>query len=267
MTRRSRFNRRTQQPNRDPYASIVRALAPYSFIEADTYRVDPATGKVAAFVDKVAPGTGIRAITANHEFAQATSARQVAVPVPDSLFANKYTATFASQWYDSNSAATNWKFIHAGPVEIFHVFSLTSLATIQSMLSTTDDTGSGLDFYVLGGAGNNISARIYNATPTLIINVTTGALSTSTAYYADMTFDTSLTPDAEMLLKTSSTSTGNIAAAVSSGDPVGTLRLGNRRDAGAAATMKWVSTIIFSTVAAGNRTAVRDFFTKKYGVT
>lgn len=74
--RRSRCIRRLQQPNRDPYASIVRAQTPYSFIEADTYRVDPSTGKVAAFVDKVAPGTGIRAITANHELAQGTSAQQ-----------------------------------------------------------------------------------------------------------------------------------------------------------------------------------------------
>jgi len=249
---------------------MITNLLPYSFFESDYYSIDGVSGKVSAFLDKVKPATGIKAITAAHAMAQATSGNQVVLPTASALFNGKLSASFAGgQFYNSNSPPSSWRLLHDGSAcETFHVFSTSSLAAIVTLLSTTNDTGAGLDTYILGGAGDNVSARIYNATPLLIVNGTTGVLTVNTPYYIDYSFATANTPDAELFLKASSTFTGNAGAAPAAGDPVGTLCLGARLGAGAFHSGLWLSTIIFSrTLTAAERTTVRNYIALKYGVT
>lgn len=93
--------------------AIINALGPYSYI--DFTSVTTSGGKVTALVDQVPAGTGIRAITASHTFAQADSAKQVVTPAADAKFGGALSGLFnATENYVSNSTVAAWKCAHDG---------------------------------------------------------------------------------------------------------------------------------------------------------
>jgi hypothetical protein len=97
--------------------STILALQPYSFVESDYYALDGISGKVSAFIDKVAAGTGIRAITANHAMVQATAANQCVQPAASASFGNRVVASApagSTVEYFSNSTAAAWRLLHNG---------------------------------------------------------------------------------------------------------------------------------------------------------
>ena len=164
---RSRSPRHVDGSRLQQLAAAVSSIGLYSWIEADYYSVDGATGKVAAFLDKVAPGTGIKAITPTHALAQATSARQVALPAADALLGGALAAPFVGgQVYVSNSTVTAWKPLHQASREVFYVHRPTSLVNTQIYWATGTSTQSSSYMYgtATTGAGKDITFKLGGGT-------------------------------------------------------------------------------------------------------
>ena len=119
--------------------AAILALAPYSFVEADYYSVDGVSGNVAAFLDKVPAGTGIKAIDPTHALSQATSALQIALPTADAALRSRLSAVFAgASWYRSTAVKTAWNLLHQGPYTLVYVYTRTGEALY--LYSTIDGT-------------------------------------------------------------------------------------------------------------------------------
>ena len=195
------------------------AVLPWSWVEPDPtlngYTVDGVSGKVASLVDLVAAGTGIRAITANHAFVQATGANQVPIPSPSGPLRSRYAGLFSGgQWYDSNSTGAAWKLAHDGSgFESFYVFVPRASAGINILLSevqTAVQAGVAHYFHNTGAA----TLTIYNASGAAAYDsgAVAAGLVVGTGARLSMRHATASTPDAELLSGATVIASGAVAA-------------------------------------------------------
>lgn len=246
--------------------NTIHALVPYSWMRADSYTVDGVSGKVASFPDIVRPGTGIRAITAAHAFAQATSASQAVVPAAHSALGSRLAANFAAApYYVSNSPASSWRAVHNGSGwTSFAVLDRTSVAGSQFHWSTFGpgaETGGGASIQ-----GGILYRQVYNSTTQVC--VAGGAGEATGATYVSDTFNSSDTPDLTVYRKSASVATANLTGAVDTGDSAGTMTIGANRSGSNLLNAYLAEELFFNrSLTAGEYTIVRAYFTARYGVT
>lgn len=128
------------------FMQIQDAFPSYHLFTAEHMNTSGFT-KVGGFVDWNNTGRTL---------SQGTAASQVDVPVTSSAFGNQHVATFAgSQSYQSNQAASTWKFLHDGTgSEVFIVGAFNSTASYAALYSTADGGGqNGVTSYVKSGSG------------------------------------------------------------------------------------------------------------------
>lgn len=269
-----RFGRRSRSVGTGRILQLERALktlGPYSWTEADTFEA-PVSDKIVSFTDKVTPGTGIRAITADHKLTQATGANQVATPTTDALLKGRVSATFTgAERYDSNSAASSWSFMHtgAGFGAIVVMVSLAD-ASIQAIMSTgryaSGVRGVSLGYGISGVAVGRFSIR--NDSAGVIASVS-AAFTNGAATYGFWRYLEGAATEFSMIEKTTTITSGASAAAPSAGAPPGTLRLGGDVSADAnPAKLRWAASIIWDRdPTAADLAAARAYITAKWGVT
>lgn len=244
----------------DGLDAAIKALSPYSFMVADRYSVDGVTGKVSAFSERVAAGTGILALESSHSFAQSTDANQVAIPAASASFGNARVATFAGgQRYVSTAPASRWRFLHDGTgADVVIAVRQTGGGTYRILGTTAIGTGLWWDL----SANSNVnvySAGVYQ----LFMN---GAI-TSDDKYLSYDYATANSPDARQFKRTAANGTDNDRVAPSAGDPTASLTFGASIDGSSALVGELACLIVFDRVtSAGERTAIASYMSAKYGV-
>lgn len=247
-----------------PLEDSIRNLLPYSFVETDYYSIDGVSGKVSAFLDKVKPGTGIKAITAAHAMAQATSAQQVSIPATYAGLNGRLVATFGgSQYYQSNSPASSWTFMHDGSgAEAFIVFEKTGGATYY--LLATNNALAGFNWQT----STSLPGTVLDAAGGFVIFANSGAATWANEKYASMSYSTASTPDYSQFLRTAAAGTDNNRLTPAATAPQGSLMLGASTAASAPFVGVIASVMIWNRVlTATERAIVRSYISKKYGVT
>ena len=245
--------------------SRILALAPYSFVEADYYSVDGVSGKVAAFLDKVTAGTGIKAIDPTHAFSQSSSALQVALPTTDALLSGRLAAVFTgSQIYNSSAAASAWRCIQDGVgVEWFLAINRTGVTGDRFLLATGN-----------GGAATSMFLR-QNGTAVSTVQTDgaiqtfsmAGAAATTGAHYYNSSFRYTDSPKAVFRDRTTQTATSDAANPPNTGDPFGPLTIGGLVGS-ASMYANFGSLIVFNRVLSpADRNTVQSYIAAKYGVT
>lgn len=245
--------------------NMILKISPYSFVEADYYSIDGVSGKVSAFLDKVRPGTGIKAITPGHAFAQATSANQVVIPTATATLGGRLAANFnAAPYYVSNSPASSWRAAHNGNgFTSFAVFDRTTITGIQRAWSTyTDAAAQGATWVSVSGAPY---CAAYNGT-TITISANTTGDTTGPTYVGTSIADAD-TPEATLYRRSSAIATANNTAGFNAGDPVGTMTLGASTN-GAQTLNAYVAMWLFfdRVLSAADLAVVRAYIAAKYGV-
>jgi hypothetical protein len=259
----------------DPTAPIL-ALLPYSFAEADYYSVDGVTGKVASYLDKVAAGTGIRAIVPSHAFAQSTSAKQCALPAADSNFNGALSAQFpAAPYYGSNALPAAWQFQHNGTgMDVFNVWMPLTIAAGSKAIECTSLAGGSTQSCIMFWNTANLATLMYGgaAGTTSLATQNAGTLVANVPIYTEQTYiegGTAALPfEINRFIKSVSVQAQNSVAAPYLFDSDGTLTIGGTGNGTLLANMAWCSRICFNRVlTAAERTIVRTYITTKYGVT
>jgi hypothetical protein len=244
----------------------VLKLLPFSFIEADNFTVDGVSGKVASFVDKVYPGTGVRAVVANHAFVQATSANQVVVPAQDSRFASRRSAIFTgAEYYDSQASASDWLFLHAGTgMTMLAVRSPTSMAAGAVILATRNGGSAGVS---MGRTTTQFTINIQNAT-TVIGTNQGGTPAVDKPDVQSLTYLENVSPEFVHRRGNTTLGSGNTTGApITTVSTAGTLRLGATRTPSSQEKARWVMAVVFARVITQNELAViHTYIREKYGV-
>lgn len=137
-------NRRSPRGNsgRSELARLESTLATSLFTWPRPDSHEASGGLVTSFVDRVAPGTGIRAITANHAYTQATDANKVGAIGTSALVAGRAIANCTgAQFYTSNAAAGTWSALNNTPMTFRLVYVPRSLTGVQIPFATSNGTG------------------------------------------------------------------------------------------------------------------------------
>lgn len=253
----------------DELARKISAMLPFSWISADTFTVSGVSGKVASYPDIVTPGTGIRAVSADHVFAQATSANQNAVPVADAALRGQLSATFSTTFYDSSAPATNWKFIHSGAgYESFVVFVPTAFATNYLLFGTTATAANGILCFVADASG--YQDQTYGAAGIISPAVAgAGVFSNGVGTYINSSYlEGGGSPEFVRRIRTAVVRTGDSSGAPSSSDSAYTLRVGAVPNVDTIPFVgRWATQLIFNRVLTSTeRSVVQEYFAVKYGL-
>ena len=239
---------------------------PYTFVEADYYAVDGVSGKVAAFLDKVLAGTGVKAVTANHAYSQLTSALQCAVPTANPSFRNRKTAPFnTAPYYDSNAPPAAWGYLGNGAgATTYVVVSMASVGIVSCFAATTQTAvGNGVVLYQ-NGTGTDF--RIYNAGAN-VLNTTVANAVVSTPYRYTWAVASAATPDATCTRNEASGTANYVGAGAPAGVPAGTLRIGANRAALFPMTCAFAMFLSYDrALTAAEDAMVRQYVYVKYGV-
>jgi hypothetical protein len=201
------------------------------------------------------------------------SAGDLLAPAPDSTSKGQPAITFdGSQWLDSDLPPSSWRFMHEGPVEIVHVFVLTSLsaARVISCTGTGNNQKPGHQAFIASTGSSTFG--IYNATTT--VGSLTSPAARYTANKASALFgwyNQTLTGHPQAM--GNADAAGNTTAAFvgfgvpAASDPFGTLRIGAYRDNTFPFVGRWLQTLIWKTPRTEyRRQLVREYLAARYGV-
>jgi hypothetical protein len=218
-------------------ASLNRGAFKSSLFDATSYTVDGVSGKVASMVDRM---------DGSHSLVQATSGKQVVVPVADSVLSNRATFAFAgAQAYVSNRAASAWNYLHDGTGHwTAVVWALTSTAsTQQSLWATYTDGQQAVErgAFCTPNVITNIwqILRIAAANATYVVNQASNATSWSveTAYSTSTQYlEGGGTPEIKNRKNAADLYTGDSGRAPDTGDAAYSLVVG----AGASQAFYWL---------------------------
>ena len=252
------------------YDGAALALMPYSQVGADFYTLDPATGKVGRWEDKVAAGAGIRAITPLHAFAQGASAAvQCAAPTRANLLGSRPAAVFNNDaWYQSNSPASSWRQHGGTGFEMFVALDRKSVSGTQYIHATTSagTSANGMQlFQIDAGAGHY--HRIGNAT-VLISDRIMGVYAVG-ATYMNVDYVEGASPEVNARDKAVLSSSGDTTAAPVTGvDPSYAMTLGGTGAGTAKMTASWGESVFFDRVlSAAGRAQMQWWLANKFNIT
>lgn len=222
-----------------------------AWFDAESYEVDPLTGKVLRFVDR---------LDREHGLVQRDPAAQVALPSPDLLaWGGAVTAPFTgTEWYVSSRARGAWRFLHDGN----GMEAITALVPTATTLMATIATRAGnavapgftqyLDVttaHARSFVANDAGAGIAQYTGTATLNV----LAAERPAYIDSAFGPSgLAHRVRGNLIASSAATG----AASTRDPAASLWLGADSATTKRASMRWRATYLFRRVLSATERAI-----------
>lgn len=241
-------------------AAILALAAGGPVFTPDKYVEDPShLGYVLRFVDWNDP---------THWLVQTDTAKQVPLPATHADFANKKCAVHTGvEWYDSNRAASAWKFLHDGTGEwLTSVLTPTASTPAGSYFSTTLDAAStgfqcvhtttpAIFAQALNGAAFPVSA---SRTPPSFVNV---------PRLIDFNYKEGSSPEYRLNTTGVAAVTGNSASAPDTGNPTATFRLGARPNGLVPAKFRWAFLMTApKEPSAGDRTAMLAFLLSRYGV-
>lgn len=240
----------------------------YSWIRADT-RTESG-GKVTQFNDRVAPGTGIRAITAAHALTQAVVGQQAVTPTATATLGNQLAANLvraSAVYYDSNSPASSWRCMHDGTgMEFWLVNQPTSDTGVQVTLATRN-AGTGIN--LIRNAGGVVGqTSLYNLNGgSFVIQVDVGAAgwANGAGTYRSARYATADTPDYTVTSRAVTIASGNELSAPAAGDPAIALRLGS--DGANHADMMFADLLIYKGAPSATvRALVARYILSRYGI-
>lgn len=269
MTRRGctrRFARGAGQASNPANASRILALSPYSFIDSETYAIDGVSGNVASWTDKVAAGTGIRAIDASHAYSQATSARQVAVPSASALFAGKVAASCTNAYYESTAPASAWQCSNDGTgFTEYYVLAPSTVAAGNAYVSNTQVAN--IQWAVLRST-DTLAVFLRDSTNTVIMSPIASTVAANAGQVWKVSYSESESPEGTARIGTQTANTANTTAPPTASAPGKAQGIFAHAANSAPFTGQWVAKITFDRiVSAAHDAVVRSYITAKYGVT
>ncbi len=251
-----RRNRRSPNASNGSWGQVMNLF--HSVFTADKFTVDGTTGKVASFTDWR---------DSTHTVAQSTEANQCVIPTGVSGLNGRLGASFSSTWYDSNRAASTWKFLHDGTgCEVIRVFVPGSVTGTTYPVATRSGGAAQHGFGSLRNAA--AAGAILLSAGNTVLNGQAGTLVVGTPTWTDFYYQEGLSgAEYEVFLRSTSVTSGNSSIAPSSSNPSATLRLGARTDGTGAETETWCATLIANRVLSSDeRTLVRSAILQRYGV-
>lgn len=247
--------------------ALILGLSPYSFVESDYYALDGISGKVSAFIDKVLPGTGIRAITANHAQAQANAANQCVAPAASTYFSNRPVADFnaAVEWYLSNAPASAWSGLHDGTgFTGYHVASQDTFVGAHVLCATYTGVGAGNGIRLAAGQDMFCPIVALNAfIAVAFLPVTAFTIDVATIW--THSYIEGRAPNELIYKMYASTANANTAGAPNAAAPGTAAGLSQAGVEGWQG--KWAMSLYFNRIlTASEDTTVRQYIAAKYGV-
>lgn len=215
MFRRGRSRRK---PNRLPLTTAQRFASLFtandSWFDADNVAVD-GSSRVTGWVDYMDP---------THQLAQANTGLMSPTPTVDAALAGAKSTSFAGgKWYESNRAASAWKHLHDGTGSEWMMVYVPS-ASNNTFLATCNAAGATVGYYVSAttGSSSNLASSILNGSGSSTFVFGSCPVVNGTGTYLGVSVRT-----AQHLVTHRGTAAGsNTPAALSSADPLSTLRVG-----------------------------------------
>jgi hypothetical protein len=207
---------------------------------------------------------------ASHVLTQPTAGLRVPVPTTSAALLGANAATFSTHWYESNRAASTWRFLHDGTgCEAYAVFVPTTVAAGQRVVWATNtntaapgDTGAEL-FWSATAA---VFAIANNGAYPVAFSPA-GSIAAGSARAISYQSGTVRTPDAAMSSATALLTQGDYGSAVAAGDPTSTLRLGADPAGARFGVMQWAELFTFQRVLqASERASLMSYFRFEYGI-
>jgi hypothetical protein len=208
---------------------------------------------------------------ATHVITQPTAGLRVPIPTPDSALLGGGSSAFSAHWYESNRAASAWKWLHDGSdCEVYVVFVPTTVAAGQRQICGTcrgDTLAGDIGFEFQNNAATALCANINEAATPLILAVAAVAVA-GTPFVYGFRGGTAQTPDGTFTNRSATVTSANYGSAVSAANPTGTLRLGAAVDGSKLGAMRWAELLIFKRVLqSSERSTVMSYFQFEYGIT
>lgn len=235
----------------------------FSWMRAD-YRSE-AAAKVTTWWDKVAlvaegaVAPNARSVDANHSFAQASGAAQVAAVATNAIFANREVGIWTgAQRYESTISLSNWKVHDGNGWEIWTPFAPTNNSVLQATVGTITST-LGIAMY-WGNAGKT---RFYVGNGAVFISPVevTRTFTLNTATVMRASYKEGNTPEFVFAEKATTIASGASSAAPSASNPGGTMTIGGLPGSGFEANM-----LLSDAMFANKVDAVLETIVARYGL-
>jgi len=236
--------------------ALISGLSPFAWFRADTFTFSGSN--VATLPDRC--GTG----------ALLSTGAAIGACVLETTLASRAALAFTgTQYFDSNRAASVWRFLHDGSgYDVFHVFTPKSLANLGPLMATRVAAGFGVGYTHYYQTNGNQAMVVGNGTANLFPPITAaGGATVDQGTYWEADYSSSQTPQAALFNKAVSVTTAAAVGSPAAGDSAGTLRLGAFVTGGFFLVARWADSIIFNRVLTpAQRTQVRTYIARRYGL-
>ncbi len=190
--------------------------------------------------DSILSGSNVSSIPSRASGAGAlsVSAGTLVAPVANSKFDGAKSLLFeAAQFMTAAGSPSFWRFAHAGPSDIFHVFAPTSNSAVSVLWATRPSSGAGA---VCFRNTTTQAHHLLNSGSGTILNYAFGATALNTGTYIETTHDDAASSPKVTDYVLGVASSTDPSGAAGSSDPGSTFLLGS--DGVSPASMEWVRT-------------------------